>query len=163
MMLHDLRRGGQHRRDEQEPLFARKGFRGRLQTLHATLRNTTRPVTYDRKGGTTAPDRLADRLRAEQYRHFRGETWLSSESIFGHDMEEGVRESSAVCGGMGMRMREFSEAPPKPMAPIGDRPISWHVMKYYAHFGHRDSILCLGYKADVIKRYFLDWQRVSVQ
>ena len=61
------------------------------------------------------------------------------------------------CGGMGMRMREFSEALPKPMVPIGDRPILWHVMKYYAHFGHKDFILCLGYKADVIKRYFLEY------
>ena len=61
------------------------------------------------------------------------------------------------CGGMGMRMREFSEALPKPMVPIGDRPILWHVMKYYAHFGHKDFILCLGYKANVIKRYFLEY------
>jgi len=61
------------------------------------------------------------------------------------------------CGGMGMRMREFSEALPKPMVPIGYRPILWHVMKYYAHFGHKDFILCLGYRADVIKRYFLEY------
>ena len=56
-----------------------------------------------------------------------------------------------------MRMREFSEAVPKPMVPIGYRPILWHVMKYYAHHGHRDFILCLGYKADVIKNYFLEY------
>src|SRR5256885_15461094 len=61
------------------------------------------------------------------------------------------------CGGLGMRMREFSEAMPKPMVPIGYRPILWHVMKYYAHHGHRDFILCLGYKADVIKNYFLEY------
>ncbi len=61
------------------------------------------------------------------------------------------------CGGMGMRMREYSEAVPKPMVPIGYRPILWHVMKYYAHYGHKDFILCLGYKADVIKKYFLDY------
>ena len=54
-----------------------------------------------------------------------------------------------------MRMREYSEAVPKPMVPIGYRPILWHVMKYYAHYGHKDFILCLGYKADVIKKYFL--------
>src|SRR5678815_5968395 len=58
---------------------------------------------------------------------------------------------------MGMRMREFSEALPKPMVPIGYRPILWHVMKYYAHFGHKDFILCLGYRADGIKRYFLEY------
>ena len=59
------------------------------------------------------------------------------------------------CGGMGMRLREVSERIPKPMIPIGYRPIIWHVMKYYAHFGHKDFILCLGYGADVIKQYFL--------
>jgi len=61
------------------------------------------------------------------------------------------------CGGMGMRMREYSEAVPKPMVPIGYRPILWHVMKFYAHHGHKDFILCLGYKADVIKQYFLEY------
>ncbi|HYV65842.1 MAG TPA: glucose-1-phosphate cytidylyltransferase [Myxococcales bacterium] len=61
------------------------------------------------------------------------------------------------CGGLGMRLREFSENVPKPMVPVGYRPILWHVMRYYAHFGHKDFILCLGYKADSIKRYFLDY------
>lgn len=59
------------------------------------------------------------------------------------------------CGGFGMRLREFSESIPKPMVNIGYRPILWHVMKYYAHYGHKDFILCLGWKADVIKQYFL--------
>jgi len=61
------------------------------------------------------------------------------------------------CGGFGMRLREFAENIPKPMVNIGYRPILWHVMKYYAHFGHRDFILCLGYRADVIKQYFLNY------
>jgi glucose-1-phosphate cytidylyltransferase len=61
------------------------------------------------------------------------------------------------CGGMGMRIREYSEAVPKPMVPIGYRPILWHVMKYYSHYGHKDFILCLGYKGDVIKNYFLNY------
>jgi glucose-1-phosphate cytidylyltransferase len=61
------------------------------------------------------------------------------------------------CGGLGMRLREYSEIIPKPMVNIGYRPILWHVMKYYAHYGHRDFILCLGYKADVIKDYFLNY------
>ncbi len=61
------------------------------------------------------------------------------------------------CGGLGMRIREYSEDIPKPMVPIGYRPILWHVMKYYAHHGHKDFILCLGYKADVIKNYFLNY------
>jgi len=61
------------------------------------------------------------------------------------------------CGGLGMRIREYSEAVPKPMVPIGYRPILWHVMKYYAHYGHKDFVLCLGYQADVIKNYFLQY------
>jgi len=61
------------------------------------------------------------------------------------------------CGGLGMRLREVSERIPKPMVPIGYRPILWHVMKYYAHFGHKDFILCLGYGADVIKDYFIKY------
>jgi glucose-1-phosphate cytidylyltransferase len=61
------------------------------------------------------------------------------------------------CGGLGMRLREFSDTIPKPMVNIGYRPILWHVMKYYAHYGHKDFILCLGYKADAIKRYFLEY------
>ncbi|MBS1841138.1 MAG: glucose-1-phosphate cytidylyltransferase [Acidobacteria bacterium] len=61
------------------------------------------------------------------------------------------------CGGLGMRLRDYSETLPKPMVPIGYRPILWHVMKYYAHFGHKDFILCLGYRADAVKNYFLNY------
>ena len=61
------------------------------------------------------------------------------------------------CGGLGTRIRDISGDLPKPMVNIGPRPILWHVMKYYAHFGHKDFILCLGYKADVIKNYFLNY------
>jgi glucose-1-phosphate cytidylyltransferase len=59
------------------------------------------------------------------------------------------------CGGLGMRLRDYSEQVPKPMVPIGYRPVLWHLMKYYAHFGHKDFVLALGYKADTIKDYFL--------
>lgn len=58
---------------------------------------------------------------------------------------------------MGLRLREFSEAIPKPMVPVGPRPIIWHLMKYYAHFGHKDFILCLGWQGNVIKDYFLNY------
>jgi glucose-1-phosphate cytidylyltransferase len=61
------------------------------------------------------------------------------------------------CGGMGMRLKEFSESIPKPMVPIGNRPILWHLMKYYAHFGHQDFILCLGWQGSAIKEYFLNY------
>lgn len=62
------------------------------------------------------------------------------------------------CGGQGMRLREYSETVPKPMVPIGFRPVLWHLMRYYAHFGHTEFILCLGYKGDVIKEYFLNYK-----
>lgn len=61
------------------------------------------------------------------------------------------------CGGLGTRLREYSDNLPKPLVPIGPRPILWHVMKYYAHYGHKDFILCLGYKAEKIKEYFLNY------
>ena len=56
-----------------------------------------------------------------------------------------------------MRLREYSESIPKPMVKIGYRPILWHVMKYYSHFGHKDFILCLGWKANIIKEFFLGY------
>jgi len=65
------------------------------------------------------------------------------------------------CGGLGMRLREAAEDIPKPMVPIGQRPILWHLMKYYAHYGHRDFILCLGYRADAIKKFFLNYEETS--
>src|SRR5690348_7468260 len=60
------------------------------------------------------------------------------------------------CGGLGLRIRDAEDIP-KPMVKIGYRPILWHVMRYYAHFGHKDFILCLGYRADVIKNYFVNY------
>jgi glucose-1-phosphate cytidylyltransferase len=61
------------------------------------------------------------------------------------------------CGGAGMRLRGYADDVPKPMVTIGPRPILWHLMKYYAHFGHKDFILCLGYKGNCIKDYFLHY------
>ena len=62
------------------------------------------------------------------------------------------------CGGLGMRMRSGLDAPlPKPMMAIGNRPVLWHIMRYYAHFGHNEFILCLGYGANAVKDYFLDY------
>ena len=61
------------------------------------------------------------------------------------------------CGGLGMRLREYSDQIPKPMVPIGYRPIIWNIMKYYASYGHKDFILCLGHKADMIKNYFVNY------
>ena len=61
------------------------------------------------------------------------------------------------CGGLGTRLREYSETIPKPLVDVGNRPILWNVMKYYAHFGHKEFILCLGYGANMIKNYFLNY------
>jgi glucose-1-phosphate cytidylyltransferase len=61
------------------------------------------------------------------------------------------------CGGLGTRLRDLSGGLPKPMVNIGSKPILWHLMKYYAHYGHKDFVLCLGYKAEVIKDFFLNY------
>lgn len=62
-----------------------------------------------------------------------------------------------LCGGKGTRLREETEYRPKPMVPIGGRPILWHIMKTYAHFGYREFVLCLGYKGEMIKDYFRNY------
>ncbi len=61
------------------------------------------------------------------------------------------------CGGLGTRLREYSETIPKPLVDVGPRPVVWHLMKYYDHFGHRDFVMCLGYRGDSIKEYFLKY------
>src|SRR5262249_22485330 len=61
------------------------------------------------------------------------------------------------CGGLGMRIRDYSDQVPKPLVPIGPRPIVWHLMSYYAHYGHKDFVLCLGYRGNAIKDYFLKY------
>jgi glucose-1-phosphate cytidylyltransferase len=65
------------------------------------------------------------------------------------------------CGGLGTRIRDYSENIPKPMVPVGNFPILWHVMQYYSQYNHRDFILCLGHKADILKRYFLHYNVVD--
>ena len=61
------------------------------------------------------------------------------------------------CGGLGTRLREHSDTIPKPLVNIGVRPILWHLMRYYAHYGHKEFILCLGYRGDLIREYFLNY------
>ena len=61
------------------------------------------------------------------------------------------------CGGLGTRLREHSDTIPKPLVNIGYRPILWHLMRYYAHFGHKEFILCLGYRGDLVREYFLNY------
>jgi glucose-1-phosphate cytidylyltransferase len=61
------------------------------------------------------------------------------------------------CGGLGTRLREHSDTVPKPLVNVGVRPIVWHLMRYYAHFGHKDFVLCLGYRGDMVRDYFLNY------
>jgi glucose-1-phosphate cytidylyltransferase len=65
------------------------------------------------------------------------------------------------CGGLGTRLREHSETIPKPLVSIGNRPIMWHLMRYYAHYGHKDFIICLGYRGDLIREYFLNYSEAA--
>lgn len=66
-----------------------------------------------------------------------------------------------LCGGLGTRLREETEFRPKPLVDVGGRPILWHIMKLYAHFGYRDFILCLGYRGNMIKEYFLNYEAMN--
>ena len=66
-----------------------------------------------------------------------------------------------LCGGFGTRLREETEFRPKPMVEVGGRPILWHIMKNFAHHGFTDFVLCLGYKGEVIKNYFLNYERLN--
>ena len=66
-----------------------------------------------------------------------------------------------LCGGLGTRLREETEYRPKPMVEIGGRPILWHIMKMYAHHGFREFVLCLGYRGNMIKEYFLNYEAMS--
>ncbi len=61
------------------------------------------------------------------------------------------------CGGLGTRLKEHSETIPKPLVNVGFRPLLWHLMRYYAHHGHKDFILCLGYRGDMIREFFLKY------
>jgi glucose-1-phosphate cytidylyltransferase len=70
------------------------------------------------------------------------------------DQTEWAVKVVLFCGGLGLRLRGVTGVVPKPMVPVGGRPLLWHIMRYYAHFGHRDFLLCVGHQADVIKRYF---------
>jgi glucose-1-phosphate cytidylyltransferase len=66
-----------------------------------------------------------------------------------------------LCGGRGTRLREETEVRPKPLVEIGNRPILWHIMKIYSHYGFKDFVLCLGYKGDMIKDYFLNYEAMN--
>src|SRR5512142_2003334 len=66
-----------------------------------------------------------------------------------------------LCGGLGTRLREETEHRPKPMVEVGGRPILWHIMKTFAHYGYSDFIMCLGYRANMVKEYFLNYEAMN--
>ena len=66
-----------------------------------------------------------------------------------------------LCGGRGTRLREETEIRPKPLVEVGNRPILWHIMKIYSYYGFNDFVLCLGYKGDLIKDYFLNYEAMN--
>ncbi len=82
-------------------------------------------------------------------------TGLETDEIETRKSNAAIMKVVLFCGGLGTRLRDYSDSIPKPLVPIGSKPILWHIMKYYAHFGHKDFILCLGYMGDKIKNYFL--------
>jgi glucose-1-phosphate cytidylyltransferase len=66
-----------------------------------------------------------------------------------------------LCGGMGSRLKEETDIRPKPLVPVGERPILWHIMKHYSHFGFDEFVLALGYKGDMFREYFLNYQYLN--
>src|ERR1019366_9750926 len=66
-----------------------------------------------------------------------------------------------LCGGQGTRLREETEFRPKPLVPVGGRPILWHIMKLFSHAGLREFVLCLGYRGNMIKEYFLNYEAMN--
>ena len=66
-----------------------------------------------------------------------------------------------LCGGQGTRMKEETEFKPKPLVNVGGKPIIWHIMKIYAHYGYNEFILALGYRGDMLKEWFLHWRTLS--
>src|SRR5713226_2726713 len=78
-----------------------------------------------------------------------------------HEPREDRMKVVILCGGQGTRLREQTEVRPKPMVEIGGRPILWHIMKLYAHHGFRDFVLCLGYRGNMIKEHFLNYEAMN--
>lgn len=78
-----------------------------------------------------------------------------------NDKKAKQMQVAILCGGLGTRIREETELKPKPMVEIGHKPILWHIMRSYSHFGHHDFVLCTGYKSDVIKQFFLNYRNHS--
>ena len=116
-------------------------------------------------GGGIARAVRAHRVRARPMHEFRAFTRLKQLKYLQRtgQVDDDLFWTAAMkvvlfCGGLGTRLREHSETIPKPLVNVGYRPILWHLMRYYAHFGHKDFILCLGYRGDLIREFFLNYR-----
>ena len=114
----------------------------------------------EHRAGRSALGRAIEAIHSEQARHSDAEsggleTKINHLHPFTLSFIKRTMKVVLFCGGFGMRLREYSENIPKPLVCVGPRPVLWNVMRYYAHWGHKDFILCLGYKGDAIKEYFL--------
>jgi glucose-1-phosphate cytidylyltransferase len=105
---------------------------------------------------------VADRASAGQWWHRRAVgSARSSRATPGHALEFPTMKVVILAGGLGSRLAEETDVKPKPMVEIGGRPILWHIMKHYAHHGFDEFVVALGYRGDVVKRYFLDYHALS--
>src|SRR5581483_5658123 len=150
--VHDLRRGCEQRRDGVGPLPPRGARRG--LPADARRREGRRPHLRRRRAARGQARRPAPR-RAVRALPQRG---VAERAACPRDTRSRAVKVVIFSGGLGLRMGESTARVPKPMIPIGDRPILWHIMRYYSSFGYNDFVLCLGYRAEVVKEYFLNYQ-----
>src|SRR6201991_446981 len=106
-----------------------------------------------------ASDSMLQRLERERLRYVAacGECHTRGAPLATDPTLAGVKVV-LLCGGLGTRMREETEFRPKPMVEVGGRPLLWHIMKVYAHHGFHEFVLCLGYRGNTIKDYFLNYE-----
>src|SRR5512143_4062000 len=110
------------------------------------------PTPHNALGGVPGPGGWADLLE-----HVCPVCGIAGRPHLSQHQSEKHMKVVLFCGGLGTRLREHSDTIPKPLVNIGVRPILWHLMRYYAHYGHKDFVLCLGYRGDLIREYFLNY------
>ena len=135
------------------------GTRGRrTATAVGSHRPSVGRTTVGSTGNGAHPDRNGGHGPHENGAHGPHENGAHGPHRNGHGPDRRGLKVVLFCGGLGIRMGEATERIPKPMIQVGPRPILLHIMKWYASWGHTDFILCLGYRAEVIKQYFLDYR-----
>ena len=104
------------------------------------------------------------RMRIAEKRHCPEMCMLGFDAFIFISVEDNwsyLMKTVILCGGKGTRLREETEYRPKPMVHVGNKPVLWHIMKTYAHFGYNEFIICLGYKGTMIKEYFLNYEAMN--